>query len=161
MFAILALVLGAMGFAGYRVWQNSDKNAQAAGYGSGQGTNRGIAFYACKTALPLGKFNVTNTAVVKTKAGITFATSHPTIYAFSNTNDKYFQNQSRSSESGWSKGEQNKIAIGSKIQTTVTVSPGEVGSVMVGLQSDGPIATPPTQKSGTFRKIFPNKIQGC
>lgn len=51
MFAILALVLGAMGFAGYRVWQNKNIDAKADNYSEIGSWRTGATLRACKVAV--------------------------------------------------------------------------------------------------------------
>jgi len=56
MFVILAVVLGAMGFAGYRVWQNKNIDAKAAGWTRIPNKAGGLnppTFTGCKSARPV------------------------------------------------------------------------------------------------------------
>ena len=51
-FGLLALVVGAAGFAGYRVWKNKNIDAQAAGWTSlGWQDPYEVNFYACKVSI--------------------------------------------------------------------------------------------------------------
>ena len=82
-FALLALVVGAAGFAGWRVWSNKNIDAQAAGYTilgelknvNFSGTNKGtLTFKACKYSVDKWSYRakVINTAS-NYKAGVTFS----------------------------------------------------------------------------------------
>jgi len=76
MFVILAVVLGAMGFAGYRVWQNKNIDARAANWGSSivYNFNNTVNAHACRVRVT-NSTSLVRTAINNTSAQLVYGLS--------------------------------------------------------------------------------------
>jgi hypothetical protein len=154
------LVVAAVGFAGWRVYQGRSVEANAAGFGSSIGSDRGVAFYACKSTVTKGGHSIRITAQVKSAEGTnSMFKSDKYLHINAKSDNSTFSTVAKNTNRKWSKA---SYSVGAYIQTSVLVGSGQVAITWISDSKGWPFLNPPTNdKPGVPRKIRPGDIKSC